>query len=163
VGGDEKRPGRAALDAGAVASHECRQLAPGGLLKTHTTAVAERSPPTSTPIQTSSASLNCGWPIRCCHAPALSERGVLREAAHPLEADPGLVAAGGADRDHRPGDRAEVMHADLRRERGLGVAARQDRADLAGRPEVRACDPLLVRVQRLADQLAELNEPREPG
>jgi hypothetical protein len=49
------------------------------------------------------------------HDEEIFERGVFGEAAHPLETDPGLVAAGGADRDHRPWDRAELMNADLRR------------------------------------------------
>jgi hypothetical protein len=60
------------------------------------------------------------------------ERGVLGEAAHPLERDPGLVAAGGAERDHRAGDGEEVVQGDLGRERGLTRPAGQDRADFPG-------------------------------
>jgi hypothetical protein len=65
------------------------------------------------------------------HDEQILERRVLGEAAHPLEADPRLIPRRGADRDHRPGRRAEVVNADLRGERGLGVAARQDGDDLA--------------------------------
>ena len=53
--------------------------------------------------------------------------GVLREAAHPLEADPRLIAAGGADRDHRARRGKQVMQTDQRRRRRLRAAARQDR------------------------------------
>jgi len=90
------------------------------------------------------------------------ERLMLREAAHPLKADARLVAAGGADRHHRAGRAEEVVDADLRRECGLRVAAREDRAHLARGPEVRVGDPLLVGVQRLVDQFAEAREARKP-
>ena len=45
-------------------------------------------------------------------------------------------------------DREQVMQGDLRRERRLGVAARQDRDDLARRAEVGPRDPALVRLER---------------
>jgi len=89
--------------------------------------------------------------------------GVLREAAHPLEADPRLIAAGGADRDHRARRRQEVMHTDLRGQRGLRVAAGEDRRDLARPAEVRAGDALLVRRERLADEVAELDQASQSG
>ena len=87
--------------------------------------------------------------------------GVLREAAHPLEADPRLIAAGGADRDHRARRRQEVMHTDLRGQRGLRVAAGEDRRDLARLAEVGAGDPFLVRLQLLADLRAKRFQARE--
>lgn len=89
------------------------------------------------------------------------ERGVLREAAHPLERDPCLIAARGADRDGGAGRGEQVMQRDLCGDRRLRVAPRQDRADLAGRPEVRPRDPLLVWMQRLVDAVAEFGESRE--
>jgi hypothetical protein len=91
------------------------------------------------------------------------ESGVLREAAHALERDPGLIAAGRAERDHGARDGEEVVQGDLGRQRGLRVSAGDDRGDLSGRPEVGAGDPALVGVQRLVDQLAQFREPREPG
>jgi hypothetical protein len=45
------------------------------------------------------------------------ERLVLREAAHPLVRDPGLVAAGGADRDRGVGRGQQVVQADPGRHR----------------------------------------------
>jgi hypothetical protein len=69
-----------------------------------------------------------------------------------------LVTTGGADHHRGTGGGDEVMEADQRRRRGLRVPARQDRADLAGGTEVGASDPLLVRVKRLADHLAELQQ-----
>ena len=91
------------------------------------------------------------------------ERLMLREAAHTLKADAGLITAGGADRDHRPRRGEQVVNADLRRKRGLGVAAGQNRRDLPRRSEVGAGDPLLVRQQWLVDQLAELDEAGQTG
>jgi len=88
---------------------------------------------------------------------------VLREAAHPLERDPRLIAAGRADR-YRCTRRAEqVVNGDQRRRRRLGVAARQDRCDLARLAEVRPCDPALERRERLADLRAEGDEAGETG
>jgi hypothetical protein len=69
------------------------------------------------------------------------EGGVLGEAAHALERDAGLVAAGGAERDHRARDAEEVVQGELGGERGLRAAAGEDRADLPGRAEVPARPP----------------------
>jgi hypothetical protein len=54
-----------------------------------------------------------------------------------------------------------VVNADLRRERGFRVAARQDRGDLPGGAEVGASDPSFVRLERLADRLTEFRKARE--
>ena len=89
------------------------------------------------------------------------ERGMLGEAAHPLERDPGLVTTGGADRHRSTGNGEEMMEADQRRGRGLRVAAREDRADLPRGPEVRTSYAFLVRVQRLVDHLAQRRESRK--
>ncbi|MEJ7787888.1 MAG: hypothetical protein WKF96_24060 [Solirubrobacteraceae bacterium] len=70
---------------------------------------------------------------------------MLREATHPLEGDPRLIAAGRADRHRRPVDGQQMVDGDLRGARGLGVATRQDRADLPRTAEVRLGDPSFVR------------------
>jgi hypothetical protein len=54
------------------------------------------------------------------------------------------------------------MKTDLRRERGLQIAARQDRVHLTLHTEVRTLDAPLARLQRLVDQLAERDEPAIP-
>jgi hypothetical protein len=87
---------------------------------------------------------------------------MLREAAHALEADAGLVAAGGADRHRRRFDAQQVMQGDLCCQARLAVAARQDGDDFALRPVVRASDALLEALQWLVDALAELDEAGKP-
>ena len=64
------------------------------------------------------------------------ERGVLREAAHPLEADPGLVDGLAAPIvTIAPGVLRRWWTPILRGERGLRVAAREDRAISRAEPK----------------------------
>jgi hypothetical protein len=109
------------------------------------------------------AAARVGPQLQMPNSEEILKGGMLRVAAHPLERDPGLRDTGGPDRDHRPGRRQEVVDGDLRGHRRLPAAARQDRAHLPGRPEVGGGDPAFMRLQRLADERAEILQAREPN
>jgi hypothetical protein len=91
------------------------------------------------------------------------DRRVLRKPAHPLIGDPGLVPGGGPERHRRARDRQQVVKADLRRQRSLQIASREDRVHLPLGPEVRPRDLPFMRLELLVDQLTKPQQPPLAG